>query len=77
MATSTVSTKGQIVIPAAVREDLGLAPGSRVEFLKTPDGYLLKPATVSISDLKGILRKPRKPISVEMMREAVRRRARR
>lgn len=77
MATSTVSTKGQIVIPAAVREDLGLEAGSRVEFLKTSDGYLLKPATGSISDLKGILGKPRKPVSVEMMREAVRRRARR
>ena len=76
MATSTVSTKGQIVIPAAVREELGLEAGSRVEFLKTPDGFLMKPATGSISDLKGILQKPRKPISVEMMREAVRRRAR-
>ena len=75
MATSTVSTKGQIVIPAAIREELGLAAGSRVEFLKTSEGYLLKPATSSISALKGILRKPRKPVSVEMMRSAVRRRA--
>jgi AbrB family looped-hinge helix DNA binding protein len=36
MATSTVSTKGQIVIPAAVRHDFGLEAGSRVEFLKFP-----------------------------------------
>ena len=77
MATSTVSTKGQIVIPASIREELGLAAGSRVEFLKTSEGYLLKPATGAISALKGILRKPRKPVSVEMMRSAVRRRARR
>ena len=77
MATSTVSTKGQIVIPAAVREELGLGAGSRVEFLKTPDGYLLKAATGSITALKGILSWPRKPVSVEMMHAVVRRRARR
>ena len=77
MATSTVSTKGQIVIPAAIREELGLAAGTRVEFLKTREGYLLKPATSSLSDLKGILQKPRRPVSVEMMQDAVRRRARR
>jgi len=77
MATSTVSTKGQIVIPATIREELGLGAGSRVEFLKTEDGYLIKAATGSITALKGILSKPRKPVSVEMMDEAVRRRARR
>jgi len=77
VATSTVSSKGQIVIPAPIRNELGLAAGSRVEFLKTPDGYLLRPATGSISALKGILQKPRRPISVEAMRDAVRRRARR
>lgn len=77
MATSTVSTKGQIVIPAPIRAELGLNAGSRVEFLKTPDGYLLKAATGTITALKGILSKPRKPVSVAMMHEAVRRRARR
>jgi AbrB family looped-hinge helix DNA binding protein len=77
MATSTVSTKGQIVIPAPIRDELGLGAGSRVEFLKTPDGYLIKAATGSITALKGILSKPRKPVSVAMMHEAVRRRARR
>lgn len=77
MATSTVSTKGQIVIPAPIRAELGLGAGSRVEFLKTPDGYLIKAATGSITALKGILSKPRRPVSVEMMKEAVRRRARR
>jgi antitoxin PrlF len=77
MATSTVSTKGQIVIPAAVREELGLSAGSRVEFLKTADGYLLKVATGSITALKGILSGPRTPVSVAMMNATVRRRARR
>ena len=77
MATSTVSTKGQIVIPATIREELGLHAGSRVEFLKTQDGYLIKAATGSITALKGILSKSRKPVSVAMMNEVIRRRARR
>jgi len=47
------------------------------EFLKTENGYLIKAATGSITALKGILSKPRKPVSVAMMDEAVRRRARR
>jgi AbrB family looped-hinge helix DNA binding protein len=31
-ATSTISSKGQITIPAAYRKLLDLGPGSRVEF---------------------------------------------
>lgn len=77
MATLTVSTTGRILIPAPIREELGLAAGSRVEFLKTADGYLLKAVTGSITSLKGILKKPRKPVTIGMIQETVRRRARR
>lgn len=34
MATSTVSDKGQVVIPAAIRRRLGIAPGTRLEFIE-------------------------------------------
>lgn len=77
MATATISTKGQIVIPAPIREELGLSAGTRVQFLKTPDGYLLKAATTSVTALKGVLAKPRKAVTVEMMTASVRRRAHR
>ena len=40
--TSTVSAKGQITVPKAVRDRLGLRPGVRVEFELTPDGALLR-----------------------------------
>ena len=36
MLTSTVSSKGQVVIPAEVRQRLGLHPGDRVVF---DDGF--------------------------------------
>lgn len=75
MSTSTVSSKGQIVIPSAVRADMSVGVGSRVEFVKTNEGWLLKPATRPITALKGIVRKPAKPVSIEDMNAAIRRRA--
>jgi AbrB family looped-hinge helix DNA binding protein len=39
---STISSKGQITVPAALREKLGLAPGTRVQFELTEGGVLLR-----------------------------------
>ena len=72
MTTSTVSSKGQIVIPAAVRADMAVEPGSRVAFVKTDEGWLLKAATRPITTLKGLVPKPAKPVSIEDMSRAIR-----
>jgi AbrB family looped-hinge helix DNA binding protein len=40
--TSTISAKGQITVPKAVRDKLGLRPGVRVEFELTSEGALLR-----------------------------------
>ena len=57
MASATVTSKGQITIPASVREDLGLKAGTRVEFVKIANGqYAIRPATISIKSMKGIFR---------------------
>ena len=40
--TSTISAKGQITVPKAVRDKLGLRPGARVEFELTPEGAFLR-----------------------------------
>ena len=71
MSTSTVSSKGQIVIPAAIRAEMGAEPGTRVAFVRTAQGWLLKPATRPITALKGIVPKPPKPVSVEDMNLAI------
>lgn len=42
MATVLVSSKGQIVLPAALRRRLDLGPGSRLEVLEEPDGVRLR-----------------------------------
>lgn len=75
MTTSTVSSKGQIVIPSAVRADMAVQTGTRVEFVKTTQGWLLKASTQPVTALKGLIAKPAKPVSVEDMNRAIRRRA--
>lgn len=74
MAAAIVSTKGQVVIPARIRSELGVDAGSRIEFVKTAEGWLIKPAVLPVTALKGLLRKPKKPVSVEDMNRAIRRR---
>ena len=38
---TTVTTKGQVTIPKAVREHLGIAAGSKVEFQLGADGNII------------------------------------
>lgn len=72
MATATLTSKGQITIPASVRTALGLDTGSRVEFVDTGKGqFAIVPATSPVLALKGMLRKPAKPVSIEDMNQAI------
>ena len=73
MATATVTSKGQITIPREVRLKLGLRTGDRVDFLMDSEGNaILKPVSVSVSHLKGILhRKGMKPVTLEQMNESI------
>lgn len=38
---STISSKGQITVPAPIREKLGLSPGTEVQFVLQDNGVLL------------------------------------
>ena len=72
MTTATVTSKGQITIPAPVRAALGLEAGSRVEFVEVEKGqYLIVAATDEVQSLKGMLRKPRSTVSIEQMNEVI------
>ncbi len=42
MSTLLISSKGQIVLPAALRRRLGLGAGTRLEVLEEPDGVKLR-----------------------------------
>jgi len=75
MATATVTSKGQITIPKEVREGLGVGAGDRVEFVAEGKGaYRVVAATRDVRTLKGIIAKPARPVSVDDMNRAVRKR---
>ena len=68
---STLTSKGQITIPREIRDQLQLKTGDRVEFIFGDNGRVeLLPATASITELKGMLPAPRKPVSVEEMNQS-------
>lgn len=76
MASSTVTSKGQITIPIEVRSALGLGTGDRIEFVRNPktDCYEIIPITHSVQSLKGILPKRKKPLSIREMNKTIARR---
>ena len=73
MATATLTSKGQVTIPLHVRERLNLEAGTRIEFVEATNGeFLIRPAVADVRSLKGLLRKPAKPVSIEDMKKAIR-----
>lgn len=72
MSTATLTSKGQITIPAAVRASMCLESGSRVEFIEAEQGqFLIIAATSPVQKLKGLLRKPNAPVSIEQMNQMI------
>lgn len=59
-ATTTLSTKGQVIVPAETRRRLGWHAGTRLIVEETADGVLLKSAPIfaptKLEDVAGMLR---------------------
>lgn len=79
MSASTLTSKGQVTIPKEVRERLGLKEGDRLVFRFDEQGNLLvRPEARSpLGRLPGLLHHlaGERPVTVEEMNEAVKRRA--
>ena len=73
MPTATLTSKGQITLPAEVRKDLGLKTGDRIYLLRNEKTgeYTLKPKTGSVRDLFGILKYDGPPIGIEEMNQGI------
>ncbi|MDR2260709.1 MAG: AbrB/MazE/SpoVT family DNA-binding domain-containing protein [Azoarcus sp.] len=69
---ATVSSKGQVTLPKAIRDQLGLSEGARLD-LEVVDGSLRgRPVSRTALDILGALCQPgRKAVSVEEMKEAI------
>ena len=76
MATATLTSKGQLVIPKPIRDYLHLHPGDTLDFLVQESGdVLMRPAVEDVRSLKGVLHKRgRRPVSLEAMQQAIRQR---
>ena len=72
MTTATISSKGQITIPADVRQALHVKTGDRVEFVEVEPGrYEFVAATRSVTELKGMFGKATRTASIEEMNLAI------
>jgi len=72
MSTATLTSKGQITIPAAVRFAMNVSTGDRVEFVEiAPGRYEFVAATRSATELKGMFGKSAKKVSIEDMNTAI------
>jgi AbrB family looped-hinge helix DNA binding protein len=60
MSESTITSKGQVTIPADIRKALGLTAGERVVFTQLEDGTtVMRVKRRSILELKGVLKGPK------------------
>ena len=74
MHTSTLTSKGQVTIPADVRKRLGLHPGDPVAFIVEGNEVRLVRRESRIEAAFGIC-KPETSVSVEDMEQVIKRRA--
>jgi AbrB family looped-hinge helix DNA binding protein len=69
---SCVTVKGQVTIPKAVREHLGIKAGQQVKFFPQPGGGVLLLPVIPASRLRGIAHRPGQPtVTLEEMDEAI------
>ncbi|GAB1391793.1 MAG: hypothetical protein AMXMBFR78_34800 [Rubrivivax sp.] len=68
MTTATLTSKGQITIPAEIRRMLNVRAGDRVQFVQLEPGrFEIIAATHSVRELKGLFGKPARTVSIEEM----------
>ncbi len=70
---ATLTVKGQITIPVEIRQRLGLRTGDRLEFVITDEKRIeMIPAGGSVRQLRGMVPKPKKALSLAEMDRAIR-----
>ena len=68
----TVTSKGQITIPAAVREALGLSARDKVVFRLSEGKVEIEPLPMSLEDAFGSVQPLQRPEDFASLREVVR-----
>lgn len=70
MSESTITAKGQTIVPADIRQAIGGAPGTRLVWHALNDGRLfVRVKNKSVLDMKGMLTPPKgKRVAIEDMK---------
>ncbi len=72
MPTITMTSKGQVTLPAATRAKLRLVAGTKLLVTENDRGEIvLRPKTGDIRDLKGIVKYSGPPVSIDDMKKAI------
>lgn len=71
---ATITTKGQITVPKAVRKRMRLRDGQKLVFsLESSDRAVISPAGRSVSRLEGMLGKPERNLTLDDIDAVIRR----
>ena len=72
MPTATLTSKGQITLPLAVRAALGLTAGQKIDFLPEGDSFRVVALRTDVSVLRGrFAGRVKKPVSIAQMDAAI------
>jgi len=73
MPTATVTSKGRITVPKAIRDHLGITAGDRVSFHVGSEGkVVVEPETTDLRSLRGMLKGRDRRVSLTTMELAIR-----
>lgn len=68
----TVTSKGQVTLPAEFREAAGISAGDKIDLVLQPDGETrLRVRKGRLADLRGIIKWPHGPISDEALEQMI------
>ena len=74
MSMAKLTSKGQITLPVTVRKALGVSAGDRVEFIEEDGKFIMRASSHEAKNLKGLIERPAKAVSIEEMNAAIRHR---
>lgn len=72
MPVATLTSKGQITLPMAVRKALGLTAGHQVDFVAVDGNFMVVPVRSDVTSLRGrFAGRVKKPVSIDAMNAAI------
>lgn len=71
MVAATMTSKGQITVPAPIREEIGAKEGTQIEFVKVAEGRWEMRAAQPASRLRGMFGPAKATVTIEDMNKAI------